>query len=128
MVAGSCEGDGKVKEEDDLKSWMHANGLPPCKVMLKEKPSHNPKYRPIHYVAASEDLQVLKFVIGFYILLLLILLLGLMSIVYWIGNYGSLVILLFQFQTHWLSRWRGYWATRLLVCCICLISKVFILV
>uniref|UniRef100_A0A7C9AZ86 [Ribulose-bisphosphate carboxylase]-lysine N-methyltransferase n=1 Tax=Opuntia streptacantha TaxID=393608 RepID=A0A7C9AZ86_OPUST len=57
VVAGSCEGDGKVKEEDDLKSWMHANGLPPCKVMLKEKPSHNPKHRPIHYVAASEDLQ-----------------------------------------------------------------------
>lgn len=47
------------KEEDfgDLKSWMHKNGLPPCKVLLKEKPSHNEKHRPIHYVAASEDLQ-----------------------------------------------------------------------
>lgn len=47
------------KEEDlgDLKSWMHKNGLPPCKVILKEKPSHNEKHRPIHYVAASEDLQ-----------------------------------------------------------------------
>lgn len=59
MVAGSREVVSK-KEEDlgDLKSWMHKNGLPPCKVILKEKPSHNAKHRPIHYVAASEDLQV----------------------------------------------------------------------
>ncbi|KAF3965244.1 hypothetical protein CMV_010548 [Castanea mollissima] len=28
-----------VEEEEDLKSWMHKNGLPPCKVLLKEKPS-----------------------------------------------------------------------------------------
>lgn len=59
LVAGSREVVSK-KEEDlgDLKSWMHKNGLPPCKVILKEKPSHNEKHRPIHYVAASEDLQV----------------------------------------------------------------------
>ncbi|KDO55670.1 hypothetical protein CISIN_1g008853mg [Citrus sinensis] len=58
LVAGSREVVSK-KEEDlgDLKSWMHKNGLPPCKVILKEKPSHNEKHRPIHYVAASEDLQ-----------------------------------------------------------------------
>ncbi|EEF50946.1 conserved hypothetical protein [Ricinus communis] len=36
---------------------MHKNGLPPCKVVLKERPSHDAKLRPIHYVAASEDLQ-----------------------------------------------------------------------
>lgn len=61
MVAGSCEEDGKlngaVSEVDDLKLWMHSNGLPPCKVVLKEKPSHDSKLRSIHYVAASEDLQ-----------------------------------------------------------------------
>ncbi|KDP46324.1 hypothetical protein JCGZ_10164 [Jatropha curcas] len=48
------------KEEEqfgDLKSWMHKNGLPPCKVVLKERPSLDAKLRPIHYVAASEDLQ-----------------------------------------------------------------------
>ncbi|KAG2714790.1 hypothetical protein I3760_03G045000 [Carya illinoinensis] len=36
---------------------MHKNGLPPCKVVLKERPSHDEKHRSIHYVAASEDLQ-----------------------------------------------------------------------
>ncbi|XP_057766928.1 uncharacterized protein LOC130987417 [Salvia miltiorrhiza] len=47
------------KEEDygDLKCWMEKNGLPPCKVMLKERPSHDSNYHSIHYVAASEDLQ-----------------------------------------------------------------------
>ncbi|ERN13651.1 ribulose-1,5 bisphosphate carboxylase/oxygenase large subunit N-methyltransferase, chloroplastic [Amborella trichopoda] len=50
-VLGSKEG------EIDLKSWMHSQGLPPCKVLLREKPSHDEKHRPIHYVAASEDLQ-----------------------------------------------------------------------
>ncbi|KAK7266903.1 hypothetical protein RIF29_19564 [Crotalaria pallida] len=51
----------KKKEDDtggDLKSWMHENGLPPCKVVLKEKASHDDTHKPIHYVAASEDLQV----------------------------------------------------------------------
>ena len=50
----------KEEEEElgDLKSWMHKNGLPPCKVVLKEKPSHYEKHSPIHYVAASEDLLV----------------------------------------------------------------------
>lgn len=48
------------EEEDqfDLKSWMHKNGLPPCEVVLNEKPSYDKNHRPIHYVAASEDLQV----------------------------------------------------------------------
>lgn len=53
LVAGS-----RKEEFADLKSWMHKNGLPPCKVVLKERPSHDEKHRPIHYVAASEDLQV----------------------------------------------------------------------
>ena len=49
----------KKKEEEelgDLKSWMHKNGLPPCKVVFKEKPSHCEKHSLIYYVAASEDL------------------------------------------------------------------------
>ncbi|XP_057445661.1 fructose-bisphosphate aldolase-lysine N-methyltransferase, chloroplastic [Lotus japonicus] len=45
-------------DDDDLKSWMHKHGLPPCKVVLKDKPSHDDTLKPIHYVAASEDLQV----------------------------------------------------------------------
>ncbi|KAI3474977.1 hypothetical protein Pfo_030288 [Paulownia fortunei] len=47
----------KEEQHGDLKSWMDRNGLPPCKVILKERPSHDSKHRPIHYVAASEDLQ-----------------------------------------------------------------------
>ncbi|XP_051120511.1 uncharacterized protein LOC127244158 [Andrographis paniculata] len=47
----------KDVEYEDLKSWMESNGLPPCKVILKERPSHDSKHRAIHYVAASEDLQ-----------------------------------------------------------------------
>ncbi|XP_059644609.1 uncharacterized protein LOC132286309 [Cornus florida] len=64
-LVGSRKDDGKSlevvsKKEDeleDLKSWMHKNGLPPCKVVLKERPSYDANHRPIHYVAASEDLQ-----------------------------------------------------------------------
>lgn len=41
-----------------MQSWMHKNGLPPCKVVLKDRPSHDEKHKPIHSVAASEDLQV----------------------------------------------------------------------
>ncbi|KAL3526158.1 hypothetical protein ACH5RR_014530 [Cinchona calisaya] len=47
----------KKEEDGDLKYWMHQSGLPPCKIFLKERPSHHSKHRPIHYVAASEDLQ-----------------------------------------------------------------------
>ncbi|KAL3526319.1 hypothetical protein ACH5RR_010975 [Cinchona calisaya] len=51
----------KAEEEEngDFKSWMHQNGLPPCKIFfLKERTSHyRSKHRPISYVAASEDLQ-----------------------------------------------------------------------
>lgn len=49
---------GKKDEFGDLKTWMHKNGLPPCKVVLNERPSHDENHKPIHYVAASEDLQV----------------------------------------------------------------------
>ncbi|KAG6424792.1 hypothetical protein SASPL_115212 [Salvia splendens] len=52
--------DNTSKKEDgygDLKSWMDKNGLPPCKVMLNERPSHDSNYHSIHYVASSEDLQ-----------------------------------------------------------------------
>uniref|UniRef100_A0A803N6C5 Uncharacterized protein n=1 Tax=Chenopodium quinoa TaxID=63459 RepID=A0A803N6C5_CHEQI len=63
IFVASKENGKRIEEEDaeerefDLKSWMHSNGLPPCKVVLKEKPSHNSNHRPIHYVAASEELQ-----------------------------------------------------------------------
>ncbi|KAJ9562482.1 hypothetical protein OSB04_007642 [Centaurea solstitialis] len=45
------------EEDDDLKSWMHKNGLPPCKVVIKERKAYDPRHPSIHYVAASEDLQ-----------------------------------------------------------------------
>lgn len=48
------------KEHDigDLKAWMEKNGLPPAKVVLRDRPSHDEKLKSIHYVAASEDLKV----------------------------------------------------------------------
>uniref|UniRef100_A0A2P2M202 Histone-lysine N-methyltransferase setd3 n=1 Tax=Rhizophora mucronata TaxID=61149 RepID=A0A2P2M202_RHIMU len=46
-----------AEDSRDLKSWMHCNGLPPCKVVLEERASHDSNHQPIHYVAASEDLQ-----------------------------------------------------------------------
>ncbi|XP_076949618.1 uncharacterized protein LOC143622313 [Bidens hawaiensis] len=42
---------------EDLKSWMHNNGLPPCKVVLKDRQAYDSRHPPIHYVAASQDLQ-----------------------------------------------------------------------
>ncbi|KAK4759871.1 hypothetical protein SAY87_023002 [Trapa incisa] len=68
LLAGSRNEEGGKHEEvivskkgggesDDLKSWMHRNGLPPCKVVLMDRPSHDEKHSSIHYVAASEDLQ-----------------------------------------------------------------------
>eukprot|EP00252_Welwitschia_mirabilis_P009471 TRINITY_DN22071_c0_g1_i1.p1 TRINITY_DN22071_c0_g1~~TRINITY_DN22071_c0_g1_i1.p1 ORF type:complete len:501 (+),score=90.01 TRINITY_DN22071_c0_g1_i1:173-1675(+) len=42
--------------EPQLKAWMEQNGLPPCKVVLKERPPVG-NHPPIHYVAASEDLR-----------------------------------------------------------------------
>lgn len=57
-VASNKEEAAAEDDEFDLKSWMHKNGLPPCKVVLKEKPSYDKNHRPIHYVAASADLQV----------------------------------------------------------------------
>ncbi|XP_072980955.1 ribulose-1,5 bisphosphate carboxylase/oxygenase large subunit N-methyltransferase, chloroplastic [Typha angustifolia] len=63
LVAGSQREEGssphalKGAESGDLKAWLHAQGLPPCKVVLKERSAHDGKHRTIHYVAASEDLQ-----------------------------------------------------------------------
>lgn len=61
-VAGNKAREAVVSKESeipDLKTWMHENGLPPCRVELKDRPCpHNSKLRPIHYVAASEDLEV----------------------------------------------------------------------
>ena len=69
LVAGSPKEEGNSRplvrngevEVADLKSWMHSQGLPPCKVVLKERPVHGRP--PIHYVAASEDLEVIVFVL-----------------------------------------------------------------
>ncbi|KAG5408449.1 hypothetical protein IGI04_004768 [Brassica rapa subsp. trilocularis] len=47
----------KGDDSEDLKLWMDKKGMPPCKVLLKERPAHDQKHKPIHYVAASEDLQ-----------------------------------------------------------------------
>ncbi|BBN19573.1 hypothetical protein MPTK1_8g11790 [Marchantia polymorpha subsp. ruderalis] len=41
----------------DLKEWMHAKGLPQCKVQLLERTCFGSNGKPIHYVAANEDLQ-----------------------------------------------------------------------
>lgn len=49
--------DKEFEEEEDLKSWMHKNGLPPCKVVLKDRQAYDSRHPSIHYVAASEDLQ-----------------------------------------------------------------------
>lgn len=46
-----------AEEEPDLRQWMERNGLPWCKVALKERPTRSPAEKPIHYVVASEDLQ-----------------------------------------------------------------------
>ncbi|KAK7855607.1 hypothetical protein CFP56_027354 [Quercus suber] len=46
----------KEEEEEDLKSWMHKNGLPPCKVLLKENPSLDEKHSPLHHVAADHNM------------------------------------------------------------------------
>ncbi|KAK8923596.1 hypothetical protein KSP39_PZI019109 [Platanthera zijinensis] len=60
LLAGARREEGKGGarvEVGDLKSWLVREGLPPCKVVLRERNSHDGKHRPIHYVAASEDLQ-----------------------------------------------------------------------
>ncbi|XP_073057720.1 uncharacterized protein [Primulina eburnea] len=57
MVKSSEITSKKEEEYADLKSWMHMNGLPPCKVVLKDRPSHDSMHAPIHFVAASEDLR-----------------------------------------------------------------------
>ncbi|KAF2598124.1 hypothetical protein F2Q68_00007322 [Brassica cretica] len=61
LLAGGSpkEEDRQSKGDDseDLKLWMDKKGLRPCKVLLKERPAHDQNHKPIHYVAASEDLQ-----------------------------------------------------------------------
>ncbi|PIA51313.1 hypothetical protein AQUCO_01100267v1 [Aquilegia coerulea] len=65
LVSGSRKEEPHVIVESkktqhfvDLKAWMHSKGLPTCKVDLKEKSSHDQKLIPIHYVVASQDLEV----------------------------------------------------------------------
>lgn len=58
LVAGNSPEIVSKKDDEitDLKSWMHQNGLPACKVVLKDRPCRVIA-RPIHYVAASQDLK-----------------------------------------------------------------------
>ncbi|KAJ1686168.1 hypothetical protein LUZ63_017558 [Rhynchospora breviuscula] len=58
VAAGSHREEGSAHSSDnlDLSSWLHLNGLPPCKVELKEKDCKD-KHLPIRYVVAKEDLQ-----------------------------------------------------------------------
>ncbi|KAM7267296.1 hypothetical protein ACFE04_009462 [Oxalis oulophora] len=44
-------------DEIELQSWMHQNGMPPCKVVIKERESNDSKHPSIHYIAASEVLK-----------------------------------------------------------------------
>lgn len=57
----------KKDEEEDLMSWMNKNGLPPSKVVIKERQSYDLRHPSIHYVAASQDLQVDSFLLFQYI-------------------------------------------------------------
>lgn len=47
----------REEEQLDLMKWMHEQGLPPCKVELKERSFHGFDSSPIHYVVAQQDLQ-----------------------------------------------------------------------
>ena len=54
----------------DLKQWMHEQGLPECKVALAEhRPWEGDMGRPIHYVVASQDLQVSEILTGWHALI-----------------------------------------------------------
>ena len=46
-----------------LEQWLGSHGFPLAKVMLKERPSKILNKKPIHYIAASEDLKVRMLVI-----------------------------------------------------------------
>ncbi|KAJ7552901.1 hypothetical protein O6H91_06G075700 [Diphasiastrum complanatum] len=51
-------------EDIDLLQWMHNQGLPPCKIQLKEWITHNGMGKPIHYVAASQDVHAGELVLS----------------------------------------------------------------
>lgn len=44
----------KEEEQLDLMKWMYEQGLPPCKVELKDLSWKGFDSRPIHYVVAKE--------------------------------------------------------------------------
>ncbi|XP_078150504.1 rubisco methyltransferase family protein isoform X1 [Carex rostrata] len=58
LVAGSQreEGNSHLSDNLDLTSWLHLNGLPPCKVELKEKDCKDGNCS-IRYVIAKEELK-----------------------------------------------------------------------
>ena len=118
LLAGGDEAavvsSGKKEEEQgDLKSWMHKHGLPPCKVVLKERPSHNDTHKPIHYVTASEDLQVHSFSLffnifffGYFWIFVTVSVVGFVKLAFLSLCFIScrLVMLRSPFQIRWLSR------------------------
>ena len=113
----SKRGGEEEDEFGDLKSWMHKNGLPPCKVVLKERPSHDKKLRPIHYVAASEDLQVF---LGFYNLWFFFwksICFFSLLIVVCVWAFCRPVMWRFRCPIRLLLHSRGFWEMRLLVRC-----------
>eukprot|EP00475_Leptophrys_vorax_P033272 TRINITY_DN5206_c0_g1_i2.p1 TRINITY_DN5206_c0_g1~~TRINITY_DN5206_c0_g1_i2.p1 ORF type:complete len:512 (-),score=17.11 TRINITY_DN5206_c0_g1_i2:292-1827(-) len=57
VAAGSAATSDEGGLESEMIDWMRSNGLPACKVVLKEKPGATPDEDSIHYVAAAEDLQ-----------------------------------------------------------------------
>jgi hypothetical protein len=62
LLAGSQreKGSSHLSDNLDLTSWLFLNGLPPCKVELKEKDCKEGKHRSTRYVVAKEELQVCK--------------------------------------------------------------------
>ncbi|CAM6084507.1 unnamed protein product [Calypogeia fissa] len=56
-VQSKLKKGGVEHQEIDLKEWMEEQGLKESKVQLLERKANGTHEKPIHYVAASEDLQ-----------------------------------------------------------------------
>ena len=50
---------------DDLIAWMKSQGMPDCKVVLKDRSGGAAGDEPMHYVAAAVDLQVRRLIASF---------------------------------------------------------------
>ena len=51
---------------DDLITWMKSQGMPDCKVVLKDRSGGAAGDEPMHYVAAAVDLQVRNITASFW--------------------------------------------------------------